>query len=398
MDERVIQFRVGIVVLCAILILGILIFLFGEGWTPQYTVYAQPSTAPGVTKNTPIRRNGVLIGRVADVKSLDNAVLLTLKINGGEKVYENDVCKIGTASLLGDAVLEFLPGDQQRGELLTNGKMIDNVIIERNPIEVIEMGLRLENSINETLTSIKNAGDRVDSVGKDIQDIANNVAEAFSDEQGDPQQFFQRIASLSVKAEKALDNFDSMMTNVNNVIGDENVQSNLKQTIENLPTLLEEAENVFQEASQTIAEFRDVNKLLEENLGNLKGLTEALGEDGPEITRSVRDSLKSVEGLIDEVELVARQVNQLMRSINQGDGSINRLIKDPSLYNNINDTVRNIKQITSQLQPLVNDARYIVDGLARDPGQVGVRGLLNRKPPNTGYKGSAVGADRVNYK
>ena len=60
MDERIIQWRVGVVVICAALIGGIMIvFLFGEGWKRQYTLYLETPTAPGVTKNTPIRKNGM---------------------------------------------------------------------------------------------------------------------------------------------------------------------------------------------------------------------------------------------------------------------------------------------------------------------------------------------------
>ena len=58
MDENILKFRVGIFVVIAMLILGILVFLNSEGWTRQYTVYMKPVTAPGVTVGTPVRKNG----------------------------------------------------------------------------------------------------------------------------------------------------------------------------------------------------------------------------------------------------------------------------------------------------------------------------------------------------
>ena len=35
----------------------------------------------------------------------------------------------------------------------------------------------------------------------------------------------------------------------------------------------------------------------------------------------------------------------------------------------------------------------IADGIARDPGQLGIRGALNRRPANTGYKGNTRGRE-----
>ena len=89
MDERVLQLRVGIFVLLAIIILLALIYLNSEVWKGQYTVFLKPQTAPGVKTNTPVRKNGVLIGRVRDVQTLDDAVTIALRIDNDERIYEN---------------------------------------------------------------------------------------------------------------------------------------------------------------------------------------------------------------------------------------------------------------------------------------------------------------------
>jgi phospholipid/cholesterol/gamma-HCH transport system substrate-binding protein len=105
------QFRVGVVVIAAIIITGILIISFREGFRRQYTVYIRFPSAPGVTAGTPVRKHGVLIGRVVGVKLLeDGGVELTARIDRKYTLYTNDVCRISTASLLGDAVVDFVPG------------------------------------------------------------------------------------------------------------------------------------------------------------------------------------------------------------------------------------------------------------------------------------------------
>ena len=110
MDERVVQFRVGVMVLATIIITGILIVLlnrpsFGTG---TYTIYVRFPSAPGVAENTPVRRSGILIGRVSKVEFDDNYnVIATLRINGDHTIFESDQIRI-TRSLLGDAELEVV--------------------------------------------------------------------------------------------------------------------------------------------------------------------------------------------------------------------------------------------------------------------------------------------------
>jgi len=406
MDERIVQLRVGIVVVCSALIVGILIFLFGEGWTSQYTLYVESPTAPGVTQNTPIRKHGVHVGRVSNVELKEDMVRLTLKINGNEKIYVNDICEIGTASLLGDAVLDFKPGKNPGSDLVEEGALLsDNqVFVARSPFDILDIALKLETPIAEALASIKNAGDRVDAVGSDIQSIAGAITDAFAGEEGDAKQFFERFKQLSVKAESAVDNFNKMTTGVNQIVNDVELRDNIKKTAAKLPELLTEAESAMKQATDTIASFEDVGKKLDSNLDNLSDFTKALGEDGPEITRQLRDSMGSIDELIEQINSMVGQVSQFVNDVNNSDGSLKKLVSDPQLYNNVNqtvrnlnDTVRNVKQLTIQLQPLLNDIRYIADGAARSPGSV-IRDVFDKKPKFSGFKGSNVGQDRVDYR
>ena len=70
MDERVVRFRVGVMVLATVFITAILVLLFGDFSTfgqSTYTVYIAFPQAPGVARDTPVRKSGILIGRVSSV-------------------------------------------------------------------------------------------------------------------------------------------------------------------------------------------------------------------------------------------------------------------------------------------------------------------------------------------
>ena len=376
-------YRVGIVVICAAIILAILIMIFGEGWKSQYTITVRTATAPNVTKNTPVRRNGIRIGRVASVKNKERFVELTLKIDSGESIFANEVCEIGTASLLGDAVIDFMPGrDPTPGAALPdNGEVnADKVVIERSPVEMIDVVIDLETQVQTTLKTIQSASESVDNAAKKADEIIGGLQNAISNEGGSIQEFLEKARNLSATAEILLGNGNVFFENINDIVGDPVVKQGLSEAVINFGSLLETT-------AYTVESFKDVSAVAKENLDNITSFTSALGEQGPRAIEKIQNSLDDISSLLAEIGTIANGENS--------QGTIGKLLNDPELYNNLNDTARNARDISSQLmpiiiqlQPLMNDVRYAVDGIARDPGQLGVRGALNRGQPFGQFKGT----------
>src|ERR1700722_6178659 len=98
MNERVMQFRVGVFILAAILSATILVLLF-MGSTPflygRYVIYIKFSEAPGVTADTPVRKSGIRIGRVRNVQFSDDdtGVIVTAEIDHERTLYNDEQCK-----------------------------------------------------------------------------------------------------------------------------------------------------------------------------------------------------------------------------------------------------------------------------------------------------------------
>jgi phospholipid/cholesterol/gamma-HCH transport system substrate-binding protein len=102
MNDRVMALRVGIVLLAAGFITGFLIILLGEGRSflqDRYTVHIKFPKAPGVAVDTPVRKDGVLIGRVTHVELRDEGgVVITAKIDDGRKIFKDEVGMIKPSS------------------------------------------------------------------------------------------------------------------------------------------------------------------------------------------------------------------------------------------------------------------------------------------------------------
>ena len=100
----------------------------------------QFDSAPGVTTDTPVRRNGVQIGRVRSVQLQEgdeDGVNLTLELDSQYRVPASSLPRIGTGSIItGDAVVEFIRVADDSPSLIerfdgVGGSPVDGILDER---------------------------------------------------------------------------------------------------------------------------------------------------------------------------------------------------------------------------------------------------------------------------
>jgi phospholipid/cholesterol/gamma-HCH transport system substrate-binding protein len=399
MNDRVVQFRVGVVVLATAIIAAILIVLFGDTgsfWKSHKTIHIKFPSAPGITVDSPVRKSGILIGRVSDVEfAPDGQILVTVEVNSDVKLFRTDRARIRT-SLLGDATLEFVPGKapdnetppeeaKQAGEPLSRrdpnirpvvalaaqkeepaepppialaqaepaeiqeGETIQGEVVP-SPTEIM---VRLEDKIAQAADSLSVASRRVARLAGRI----TNFMEA-----NDAQ--FARILD---KSEVALDGFNRTIAGFDEFLGDEQFRANLRRSLVELP-------EVLAQTRQAMVELQETTALADENLNNLRGFTGPLGERGDELV------LKLESGVTNLDELLA-QLAAFSRALNDNEGSLGQLLNNPDLYQNLNRAALNIQHATRQLQPIIHDVRVFTDKIARDPGRLGVSGALRKTPP-----------------
>jgi phospholipid/cholesterol/gamma-HCH transport system substrate-binding protein len=387
MDERVLQFRIGLFLLIAMLILVILIVYNTEGWSSQYTVHVKPQTAPGVAAGTPVRKNGIRIGRVSKVKTQDDHVALTLKINQDERIFDGEICSIGAESFLGDSVIEIVPvGKETRGSPLAEGGLMNKVSVKRNPMELIDVAINLEDQIEDTLETIRQAGIAVDEAGQGISAITGQVNNAMADEDSDLKKALNEFREMSQKAQLALDSFNRVFESVNNVVGDPALKTKVNDALAELPTIFEELRSTVRTTKETIDSFKSVSGSASTNLENLESFTASLKSEGPEILSQVNSSLKNIDELVAQVKDFAKNLEDFdLKLPDFNEGSIGKLLNETELYDNANEAVANFRDVTARLEPLMDDLRLFGDTLARSPGSI-IKDAVKNKPPNTGYK------------
>lgn len=355
MDERTVQFRVGVMVLATVLILAILLLLFGD--LPSlvkgtYTINFAFPQAPGVTQDTPIRVNGVLIGRVREV-ALDEkvGVMITAKIEDKYVLYRDQVGRIG-GSLLGDAVIEIVPSTADRPhEKVADGETLQG-LVAKDPFQAITS---LESNVSIALESIARTSDEIGQLAGRV----NRIVDA-----NEPQ-----IHRIIDNTEATITQLRTAVANADSLISDPAMKENLKRTINELP-------QVLNDVSEAITGVRATMQTADRNLANLEGITKPLGERGPRLIENIDRAATQLDGVLTEL-------SGFTKSLTNSQGTVSKLVNDPALYDNVADTVRNINQLSRELRPILDDLRTFSDKAARHPEQFGVRGLIQG---NSGIK------------
>jgi phospholipid/cholesterol/gamma-HCH transport system substrate-binding protein len=386
MDEKVLQLRVGFFVLVALIVTGILIMLFSDGLQSTYTVMMEYPAAPGVTVGTPVRKNGIRIGRISQVSNETDRVILTAKIETKSRIYKSEVAQLGSASILGDAVIEIVPGNTPFDPTeVAAGTYVPETSVKGSPLDALQGLEGLQDDVKSTLASFQNTSNSINAAAQDVQEFTRSLQSVVGDDQGDVKEFFRNMKNLSSKADTAVDNFNVAMENINDIFGDENLRLRLQESFDKLPQIFEQAEKTLAEVQTTVADFRNVSSAMENNLRNLEGLTQPIGEQGEELVNIVKTGLVDVDELVKEVRSFANKLNR-------SEGSLGLLMNDRELYDQLVLTLKNVEETTRRLKPIVNDARVLVDKVSRDPsGSIGLRSMFDRRPNGGAIKGTLLG-------
>jgi phospholipid/cholesterol/gamma-HCH transport system substrate-binding protein len=352
MSDRVMQFRVGVMVLATAIIAGILIVLFGD--LPSLVQGTYPlkmsfSDARGVAGGTPVRKNGILVGRVSSVM-LDErgGVSVVADIDSHVPMYKDEVPRI-SSTILGDAEIQLVPGQvtPPRQRLAANDVLVGAV--SRDPLEIFSA---LEPKLASTLDSLAQASESV-------QKLSVNIDRVFAG--GD-----DRFEKMIRKTDAALDSFSTAMDNINAVMGNAETREDILNTIAALPEVVADLRKTVQGVSVTV-------DTADRNLRNLEGLTKPLGERGAAMVAQIDKTI----GRLDET---LQQAAMFTKALNESQGTLGKLVRDPQVYNELAQAVSTVNHLTKELRPIVDDVRVFTDKIARHPEQLGVRGALDRRP------------------
>lgn len=371
MEDRSKQFKVGVVVVATMLVTALLVVLTSDfsllPFQNEYQLQVLVPQAPGVAPETPVRRRGILIGRVGSVEDTDEGALITIDVQEDKFVKSNEVARIQT-SLIGDAVVDFTPAAPSQGaQVIQPGGPPIRGMYNPSPLDLIA---NLQGDLKQTIQELGRAGGEVATLAERLNQVLGG-------------QDIERIDRLVNSTESAMTSFSSVMQNLDDVLGDEQFKTQLKDGLAQLPTVINDVKEVMRVLERAVDSA-------DENLTNLQGLTKPLGDRGPEIVSAMERSVDNLSELLGEIAL-------LSKNLNNEDGTIGKLIHDDRLYRELASTVSEASQAMRQVTGTITDARSLINDpmtqrrikeivyniwvatekVARDPARV-LRGVVSR--------------------
>ncbi len=397
MNDQAIRFRLGIFVLGAFILLGVLIVLFGglPGYfqsADQYTVVFD--SAPGVSRGTPVRRSGVRIGDVSHV-NLNNEtgkVDVTINVNPEYTLRKQDQPMLVQGLLAGDSTIDFVPRK-------ANGKEIPTGIVE--PGAIIPDGAvqtdagTLVQKISDVVGPAKPSMDKFDKLMESMEQAvklyrklgeATNKTVPKLEQVADTwnkagESFNKRLADD--KLNKTIDQFDATLKKFGNMASEEN-QKNLRATLKSTkefserldPKITEDAKIMIKQGQIAFQRMDDGFKRFSDVLADLKKTIQPFNERGDAIARNLDEST-------DKLNRTMTDLRELMEAIARSDGTMQRLLSDPSLYNNLNASACMVSRSMPRLDRILRDLEIFSDKIARHPESLGLGGVIR---PGSGLK------------
>lgn len=306
------EFKIGVVVVCAIaaFIWGVNFLKGSNIFTHKYYLYAVYPKIDGLIPANPVLISGYKIGQVTDISLIkrggENRVLVKFLLTENVDIPKGSIARSVSADLLGSKAVEII--FSKNTEYVKNGDTL----------------------VAETESGFKEALDK-------------------------------RIAPIQAKAENLISSMDSVINVVNSILNKKTrdnldksfesihkAMSSLEQTAYKLDDLVgsEKAKisSILTHMNSILANLDKNNQKIDNIIGNLNNLSDSLAK--AQMKEAIADADKSL-----------KELNTLLSGINKGQGTLGKMAKNDSLFNNLNKSSADLDRLLKDLR--LNPERYI---------------------------------------
>ncbi|QEH34411.1 mce related protein [Aquisphaera giovannonii] len=368
MNERVMQFRIGMFVIVAGLVLTMLIVWFGESpalLRDQAYLRARYAEAPGVLEGVAVRKSGIRVGEVVAIAfderpGQPDGVLVTLAIERKYSIRKGSVPRL-SRSLIGDVSIDLLPGTGE-GAMELGRKPADAPVVEGevsvDPGKALAAATQAFDQAGDTLRSINEAAtglakitrsaDKVDEflktwtdTGRDVSSAGKGISTFIKDNEGD---FRAAVADIRKVGDK-----------LNETLGPET-----------------------QDAVKTgVAKFSSASARLDGVLAEFSPVSKDLGAPASHApTTDVGQAVRRINRVAADLELLSGALRNRQGTLNT-DGTIQKLLTQAEIYENYNAMAINATQALNQFKTILATLRAFAERVSRDPSALS-RGMLQR--------------------
>jgi phospholipid/cholesterol/gamma-HCH transport system substrate-binding protein len=345
MQERRQNLFVGLFVLVGLVFMGTLIVMFGAGPTwlmgrGGYLLHIQFPAAAGIRDGNQVTASGLEIGRVLavafiDPKQFDKGVDVTVEIVSQVRIPKQSRAQTQAPGFgAGRPPIEILPGPAEGGALPPNSTIKGEI---RSAVESI-IPEKVVSTLEKTATQVGQAAEELAPVLKDLHEVMQKRSPADVDRPGGVQ---GNLSSAMARADAVLKHF-------NDVLGDPETKSQLKDSLANIHQITEDGKAFASDLRAASAEARTVVSDAKTLIAKTQGAVERADGEVASVSRAARD-------MLDKGSQLLTSFHETINGINRGEGTLGRLVRDSKLYEALVLTAERAGKALDEFRVLVQD-------------------------------------------
>jgi phospholipid/cholesterol/gamma-HCH transport system substrate-binding protein len=329
MSEMKRNLAVGVTTLAGLAGLLALMMLFGQlpGFgVGGYTVPVELDNAGGLHEGSEVQLNGIPVGQVQSVRFREDqrAVVVEALVREDVRIPTGVQAQASQPLIGGSATLRLrVPPEATDGYI----SRTDPSVIQG---QTEPLSAQLANEVRQTLQRPIN---RFDSLADELEALSSQWTEVGSN--------VNRL--VSPRRPEKVDGNGDLGPNVSTLV--QRIDARMRQlgkTLEDVQSLTGD-EQVIDDFRRTLANARKLS-------GKLDGRIDRISH---EITRTSEALRKRYVAVADDLSQAVRSMNRLTDRARQGDGTMGKLLKDPSLYDNLEDATKRIQSAADEMRLLM---------------------------------------------
>ena len=425
MTEQGMRFRLGVFVLISGVLLAVLVLLFAR----LPAVFRQHAEyfiifdyAPGVAPGTPVRRSGVRIGQVqaVDLDSATGKVRVSILVEKPHVLFEDDQPVLVKGLLGGDVSIDFQqvgvrppaepvpvplppPGPPQAGVVPAGFQVAlqpGQPQPQPPPRVPAQPGKTFQGTAQSDISGVVRRLDEITPVMEETLRAFRDLAKASRDVIPNLQRTSDEARLTIVnwgrlgerldvlvqanqdKVVKTLDNLNEALGQAAKIFNEENQRNlaatlrNVREGTDNLGSLSKNADELVKSSRGVVERVQKSVEQADQVLANLQQATKPMAERSDKI-------MKNLDASVENLNATLTEARELLRSFGRGDGSAQRFLSDPALYQNLNDAAFMLTRLMPRVERILRDVEVFADKIARHPESLGVRGAVS---PSSGLK------------
>ena len=320
------EVKVGIVVAAALAAVMAMVLLIGQfAWFERtYTISADFTDIEMLEVDFPVRLAGVKVGRVSDIRFVDDSVRVAMSIKQGVRIRADSEVTITTGIILGETYVQISIGSP------TAPYLEDGAVVQGTPPV----------STDRLVATVQSVADRIDGLSGSMEEVLGET------EKADLREIIATVRRLT-------ENLDTITS--------EN-RDNVRETI-----------LAYKDAA---ADLSDNLKQLSENMNNLVA---KLGDVVDENRADLRETTDTLSRVGPQLEETIVKLDEIAEKIKSGEGTVGKLISEETIYEDARLALEDARDAFTSVEQAAEGAQEFLAptaGIARKAEELRISWLV----------------------